>query len=42
VAALWHEHHYLMVELLAGSLRLCPRRLDGTPLEACTTLTPPR
>lgn len=39
-------HHYLLVTVGARQLELCPRLLDGSPLEPCTTLalaapTPP-
>ncbi|MBI4508840.1 MAG: metallophosphoesterase [Deltaproteobacteria bacterium] len=32
------EHHYVVVEVFRDSVRLCPRRPDGTPLEPCVTL----
>ena len=31
-------HHYLLVTIGARQLELCPRLLDGSPLEPCTTL----
>jgi 3',5'-cyclic AMP phosphodiesterase CpdA len=37
VAAFFNEHHYVLVELLPGLLRVCPKRPDGTPLETCVT-----
>jgi len=30
-----NEHHYVRVEILPTLMRICPRRLDGTPLEEC-------
>ncbi|HZS41759.1 MAG TPA: metallophosphoesterase [Polyangia bacterium] len=38
VLALANEYHYLVVEVMPTFLRLCPKRLDGAPLEACTVL----
>jgi hypothetical protein len=41
--AFFNEHHYVRLEVLPGALQLCPRRLDGSPLEECMTLKlPPR
>ena len=31
------EHHYVMVSVYPGHVELCPKLVDGTPLEACTT-----
>lgn len=30
-----NDHNYVSVEVLPGLLRVCPRRIDGTPLEPC-------
>src|SRR5581483_9956293 len=38
VLALYNEHHYVMVEVMPSFVRVCPKRPDQTPLEACTTL----
>lgn len=41
--AFHNEHHYVRLDVLPGALQLCPRRLDGSPLEECLTLRlPPR
>jgi hypothetical protein len=41
--AFFNEHHYVRLDVLPGALQLCPRRLDGSPLEECLTLRlPPR
>jgi hypothetical protein len=32
-----NEHHFVMVEVQSHSLQICPKRPDGTALEACTT-----
>ena len=37
-AAFMNEHHYVSLEVLPGVMRLCPKRLDGTPLEECQLL----
>jgi len=37
VAVFANEHHYIVVEVLPGLVRLCPRRPDGSPIEACFT-----
>lgn len=37
VKALWNEHHYIVVDVLPKLFRLCAKRPDGTPLEACVT-----
>ncbi len=38
-----NEHHYVVVDVLPGLLRLCPKRPDGSPLEPCYTRPlPPR
>ena len=36
VAAFVNDHNYVMVELLPSLFRVCPKRADGTPIEACT------
>jgi hypothetical protein len=36
VLSFTNEHNYVMVELLPSLFRVCPKRVDGTPLEACT------
>jgi hypothetical protein len=36
VAAFVNDHNYVMVELLPSLFRVCPKRIDGTPIEACT------
>ncbi|MSP62564.1 MAG: hypothetical protein EXR72_19980 [Myxococcales bacterium] len=38
VRAFVNEHHYLMVEVQKDRLRICPKRPDGTLLEACPTI----
>ncbi len=30
-----NDHNYVMVELLPSLFRVCPKRVDGTPIEAC-------
>jgi hypothetical protein len=30
-----NEHHYVMVEVQGRAMRICPKRADGTLLEAC-------
>jgi hypothetical protein len=42
VAVLTKAYHYLMVEVAAEGITLCPRRPDGSPLEACVHLPPHR
>jgi predicted MPP superfamily phosphohydrolase len=37
VEALVNEHHYIVVEILPGMMRMCPKRPDGSALEACIT-----
>lgn len=39
--AFFNEHHYIRVEFLPGALRLCPKRLDGSPLEDCWIVKTP-
>ncbi len=39
--AFFNEHHYVRLDVLPGALQLCPRRLDGSPLEECLTLRLP-
>jgi hypothetical protein len=36
VASFVNDHNYVMVELLPSLFRVCPKRADGTPIEACT------
>ncbi|HUQ06848.1 MAG TPA: metallophosphoesterase [Kofleriaceae bacterium] len=36
------EHHYLMVSVYPSHVELCPKLVDGTPLEPCTTYKLPR
>ena len=31
-----NDHNYVMVELLPSLFRVCPKRVDGTPIEPCT------
>lgn len=40
--AFFNEHNYLLVDVMPGGMRVCPRRIDGTPLEECQTLKLPR
>jgi hypothetical protein len=35
VAAFVNDHNYVMVELLPSLFRVCPKRVDGTPIESC-------
>jgi hypothetical protein len=37
-----NDHNYVRVEVLPGLLRICPKRIDGTPLEACQQARLPR
>ncbi len=37
VEAIFNEHHYIVVDVLPGMMRLCAKRPDGTALEACVT-----
>jgi acid phosphatase type 7 len=37
VLAFANEHHYVMVEVMPTLFRVCPKRTDGTPIEACAT-----
>lgn len=39
--AFFNEHHFIRVEVLPGALRLCPKRVDGSPLEDCWMLRNP-
>jgi hypothetical protein len=39
--AFFNGHHYVRLEVLPGALRLCPRGLDGAPLEDCQVLRTP-
>ncbi|HEY7953753.1 MAG TPA: metallophosphoesterase [Polyangia bacterium] len=41
VFAFANEHHYVMVEVLPHQFRICPKRIDGTPLEPCVDLPLP-
>ncbi|HEY2746979.1 MAG TPA: metallophosphoesterase family protein [Polyangia bacterium] len=36
VAIFVNDHNYVMVEVLPSLFRVCPKRVDGTPIEACT------
>jgi hypothetical protein len=38
VLAYANEHHYVLVEVMPSFFRLCPKRPDGTPIEACVSL----
>ena len=38
VLALVNDFHYVLVEVIGKLVRLCPRRLDGSPIEACVQL----
>lgn len=31
------EHHYVVVDVAGAKVRVCPKRLDGSPLEPCVT-----
>jgi len=37
VIAIANEHHYILVEVLPRLLRLCPKRADGSAIEACVS-----
>ena len=37
VLAFANEYHYVMVEVMPTLFRVCPRRPDGTPIEACAS-----
>lgn len=39
--AFFNEHHYIRCEVLPGALRLCPKRVDGSPLEDCFIVRSP-
>jgi 3',5'-cyclic AMP phosphodiesterase CpdA len=36
------EHHYLMLSVYPNHVEMCPKLVDGTPLEPCTTYKLPR
>ena len=36
------EHHYIMVTVYPRHVEVCPKRVDGTPLEECITYRLPR
>ncbi len=36
VATFVNDHNYVMVEVLPSLFRVCPKRVDGTAIEACT------
>jgi 3',5'-cyclic AMP phosphodiesterase CpdA len=38
VLSVANEHHYVLVEVMPSFFRLCPKRPDGTPIEACVEL----
>jgi|GEM_PF-3402326 len=38
VAVLTNSYHYVMVEVASDGVTLCPRRPDGSPVEACVHL----
>ena len=40
VAVLTNSYHYITVEVASEGVTLCPRRPDGSPLEACVHLPP--
>jgi acid phosphatase type 7 len=40
VLALTQAYHYIMVEVAKSGITLCPKRPDGTPVEACIHLPP--
>ena len=40
VAALTKAYHYVSVEVTDKETTVCPRRPDGSPVEACLHLTP--
>jgi len=37
VQALANEHHYVVVDVLPGLMRICPKRPDGSAIEPCVT-----
>jgi acid phosphatase type 7 len=37
VAAFSNDHHYVMLEVMPSFFRVCPKRVDGTAIEACIT-----
>ncbi len=37
VAAFSNDHHYVMLEVMPSFFRVCPKRVDGTPIEPCVT-----
>ncbi|MFO0573845.1 MAG: metallophosphoesterase [Polyangia bacterium] len=39
--AFFNGHHYVSLEVLPGALRLCPKSLDGSPIEDCQLLRTP-
>lgn len=41
VRAIANEHHYVLVEVLPAFFRVCAKRPDGSPLEACVELPLP-
>ncbi|MEO6950644.1 MAG: metallophosphoesterase family protein [Polyangia bacterium] len=42
VKALFNQHNYIVVDVLPKLFRVCAKRPDGTPLEACVTRALPR
>jgi hypothetical protein len=38
VQAFANEHHYVVVEVVPPLFRVCPKRIDGSPIEACVQL----
>lgn len=38
VRAFANEHHYLVIDVMGDRMRLCPKRPDGTLIEACPIL----
>ncbi len=37
-----NDHNYVRVEVLPGQVKVCAKRIDGTPLEPCVTTRLPR
>lgn len=37
-----NDHNYVRIEVQPGMLQLCPKKIDGTPLEPCQQLKLPR
>ena len=37
-----NEHHYVLVEVVGRTFRVCPKRADGSAIEACASYSLPR